>query len=648
MRKYLFIFFLIFTIKSVAQDKGIKSSPIDTLKLKLSRAKNDSMTIDAYYLFSKMKGVSTSAIDSVFEKISQFTLTTNCKNKALSLYRMGQITEKRSSDEDAVHHFLNALKTAEDCNYSWVLGRTYYQLGKINDKLDNPKVTIEYYHKARYYEDKGQPNQTIGEIYHTFALIYKDLGKTDSSLFYGNKCLENYIQLKDKKWIGKSYNVIGLTYKRAGEFKKSIEYLEKALAIAKELNNKRDWAGVCINISNSYKRLHQFDEAIKYGKEGTYLAYEIKEGDYFRNGLSALAEIHTRKKDYKQAVYYYKRHLDVSDSVKAKTIDNSLQELQQKYESDKKDHELKAKENSLKLADTKNSIKNLLITFSLVALLLAVIAVIFIFRSYSQSKKNAIELSQKNYLIAEKNKEITDSINYAKNIQNSLLSSKELFSKHVKEHFILLRPKDIVSGDFYWAKQTNTGFFIMCADCTGHGVPGAFMSLLGISYLNEITNNPQFEKPDIILNELRKRFIDNFSLNNNKDGMDASLIKLSGKHLEMAAANNPIWIIRNKQCIVIKPNKFPIGKHHGEIQEFSLNGFQLIENDLILMFTDGFADQFGGPKNKKYKYKKLEQFIIDKSDVPFNELQPMLENELKEWKGKNEQIDDVLVIGIRV
>jgi serine phosphatase RsbU (regulator of sigma subunit) len=300
------------------------------------------------------------------------------------------------------------------------------------------------------------------------------------------------------------------------------------------------------------------------------------------------------------------------------------------------------------MVEAANSKKNVLIIFSAIALLMTIVAIAFIYRSYLINKKSAKDLFQKNKLIEEKNKEITDSINYAKNIQSSLLASDEIFSKNVKEHFIFFRPKDIVSGDFYWAQNTEEGFLVMCADCTGHGVPGAFMSLLGISHLKEICGKLKNLKPDRILNELRKQFIENFSLSNSKDGMDASLIKINGMELEMAAANNPIWIIRDNSCIHMKPNKFPIGKHHGEIQEFSLNTLELKNNDLLILFTDGFADQFGGPKNKKYKYKQLEEFILKNSQLPLRNLNAMLEEELKVWKGKNEQIDDVLVIGIRI
>lgn len=289
-----------------------------------------------------------------------------------------------------------------------------------------------------------------------------------------------------------------------------------------------------------------------------------------------------------------------------------------------------------------------MISLSTVALIMAIIASVFIFRSYKQSKRNALQLSFKNKVIEEKNKEITDSINYAKNIQQSLITSEKVFTANLKDHFILYLPKDIVSGDFYWAQKVGQEFLLMCADCTGHGVPGAFISLMGIGYLKEIVNQKQLTRPDLIFNELRDKIIESFSASNNKDGMDASLVKLNGLKLEVSAANNSIWIFRGNENLVVKPDKFPIGNYLGESKPFSNNTIQLHENDLVVMFTDGYADQFGGPNNKKHKYKALEKLISQNQQLPLEQLKRILTNNLNTWRGNNDQVDDVLVIGFRV
>jgi serine phosphatase RsbU (regulator of sigma subunit) len=171
---------------------------------------------------------------------------------------------------------------------------------------------------------------------------------------------------------------------------------------------------------------------------------------------------------------------------------------------------------------------------------------------------------------------------------------------------------------------------------------------MGIGNLKELVNQKQLTRPDVILNELRERIIESFGMSNNKDGMDASLLKLNGFQMQVAAANNPIWIIRNNENLVVKPDKFPVGNYLGELSPFSLNTIQLQTNDLVLMYTDGYADQFGGPNNKKHKNKAIEKLILDNHHLPLDKIQQLLLNNFQQWKGTNEQVDDVLVIGFRV
>ena len=262
------------------------------------------------------------------------------------------------------------------------------------------------------------------------------------------------------------------------------------------------------------------------------------------------------------------------------------------------------------------------------------------------------EINHQRKLLEEKNKDITDSINYAKRIQTALMASDSLLTKNLPEYFILYKPKDIVSGDFYWAEKLQDKFLIATCDCTGHGVPGAFMSLLGVSFLNEITKERNITRPDLIFNHLRDDIIK--ALNpegkeEGKDGMDAVLCSFDFAKMEMEAscANNPMWILRNNEWIEINPDKFPIGMQ-GDLKPFSLQKFQLQKGDLIYTFTDGYADQFGGEKGKKFKYKNLQQVLFDHSSESMGGQKKILNDTIEKWKGDLEQVDDILVVGIRV
>lgn len=264
-------------------------------------------------------------------------------------------------------------------------------------------------------------------------------------------------------------------------------------------------------------------------------------------------------------------------------------------------------------------------------------------------------IMQQKAIIEEKQKEILDSINYAKRIQFSLLAGDSLLQHHLHEHFIVFNPKDVVSGDFYWGTALEDGSFIyITADCTGHGVPGAFMSLLNISKLSQIVNENKITKPDLILNQVRLEIIQALNAEGvkeeSKDGMDAVLCKLDIKNmkLEYASANNPFYIIRNNELLTCKADKMPVGKGHDDSVLFTYNQIALHKNDMIYTFTDGYADQFGGPKGKKFKYKQLEEVLLSIHHLPMTDQKSILNQKFISWKGNLEQVDDVLIIGVRI
>ena len=318
-------------------------------------------------------------------------------------------------------------------------------------------------------------------------------------------------------------------------------------------------------------------------------------------------------------------------------------------------------------------LKNIMI-FGLLGLI--VLAIVF-FRIIKQKKKDNKIIMQQKLEVEEQHKEITDSINYAERIQAAVLTSKDEWNKISKEHFVLFKPRDIVSGDFFWAhhnEEKNISIWAT-ADCTGHGVPGAFMSMLGIGFLNEIVIENGIVKPNEILNELRSKIIKALVKNKadieQKDGMDISLCILdkNTNTLEFSGANNSIWILKNhadlsseeiensktiihptneKAIIEIKADKQPVGAYVENIKPFNSSYVKLNKDDVVISFTDGYPDQFGGIKGKKLKYKPFKQFFLDNSSHSLENLKLNLEHSFNDWKGDLEQIDDVCVVAVKV
>ena len=280
------------------------------------------------------------------------------------------------------------------------------------------------------------------------------------------------------------------------------------------------------------------------------------------------------------------------------------------------------------------------------------------------------DIRDKNTIIEQKNKDITDSINYAKRIQQAILSSPEEIKKIVPESFILFKPKDIVSGDFYWFAHRGSTVFIAAADCTGHGVPGGFMSMIATSFLQEVVNEKEIISPNKILDEMRTKITSALKQKGdameNKDGLDIALCTINNHTLHFAGANNPLWVVRKGSfeskteqekiyidnvngysLIEFFPDKQPIGTHPYP-QPFTNHTMQLRKGDALYLFSDGYADQFGGPKRKKFMYRNFADLIISIQDKSIDEQKNILEKTIEEWRGNLEQIDDILVIGIRV
>ncbi len=287
--------------------------------------------------------------------------------------------------------------------------------------------------------------------------------------------------------------------------------------------------------------------------------------------------------------------------------------------------------------------------------MLSVFAILFYVVRYFKQDSDEFEkiIEEKKTELAEKNKEIVDSINYAKRIQHTLLANTSLLNKNLPEYFLLFKPKDIVSGDFYWATQHNNKFYLAVCDSTGHGVPGAFMSLLNISFLNEAISERKIEQPHEILNHCRRRLIENISQEGAKDGMDGILVcfekvaALAETRITYAAANNAPVIVSNNTVTYLPCDKMPVG--HGEKEEsFTLQTVQAKKGDRFYLYTDGYADQFGGPKGKKFKYKQLNELLLNSSNRSLNDQKTILEKTFTDWQGRLEQVDDVCIIGIKV
>jgi len=270
-------------------------------------------------------------------------------------------------------------------------------------------------------------------------------------------------------------------------------------------------------------------------------------------------------------------------------------------------------------------------------------------------KERTVRIEHQKEEIEEQKKHIMDSIYYARRIQNAILPSYRMIDNYLSSYFILYLPKDIVSGDFYWMHEIDNLFMMAAVDCTGHGVPGAFMSIVGFNQLNQSVTVKKARRASDILDELNKGVITTLNENRSdssiKDGMDLALcvFDFAAKKVEFGGANNPLVLIRDNKVTKYKGDRFPIGAYEGtKRQQFKNNEIELLDGDCLYLFSDGYADQFGGPENKKFMYRRFEQLLLEINSKPMEVQKEFLQNRINEWMGTNDQVDDILVIGIRI
>ena len=587
--------------------------------------------------------------NTIHKKIGTIYFYTENYTKALEYYL---INLKVSEQEKNTEQINGALSN---------IGNIYKEQGKLKE--------------AYGYLNRSMQNSLKDKDYHTLCIaevnmgnLYNEWFKKKGGNFYLDSALYYYLEAHkimtnnpDSAILGMLYCNIANVYTDKKERDLAITYYIKAIAIREKTQDYAQMAILYQDLASCYIEMHQLDKAKKYLDLGIGYAKE-------NNALGDLSELYQEyaafyeiQHNFKKAYEYQVLYKQYADSVFNEEGVEKRKEIEMNFSFEKEREKQKAEEEKKEVIRKEEKKRSAwYIAISIGGIFISVFIALIIFRNFKRSQrahaiisKQKTEIEKQKHFVEEKNKEVMDSIHYAKRIQRALLTSENYFKKHVSDFFIFYKPKDIVSGDFYWALNLNNKFYLATADCTGHGVPGAFMSLLNISFLNEVIIEKKITRPDLILDEIRNDIIKALNPEGNeaaKDGMDCSLccFDFEKMELQVAAANNPVWIMRNNIILEIKPDKMPVGMYADEIKPFSLQIFKLEKGDTVYTFTDGYADQFGGPKGKKFKYKQLENNLIANNYKPLAEQKEILSQAFDKWKEGLEQVDDVLLIAIKV
>ncbi len=640
------------------------------------------------------------------EKAHQKAKEYNNKNEeGKALYFMGTAFLDAGNFLKSLTKYKQSIKIFEDLGESGLAARIYIDLGAVYKKWGKFDTAIVVYQKAlKIQEDikdiKGQAN-TLANIGNIYFFLKENT--------YLDKALENYNQAlvlfkKEKNEWGQAMVLlnIGWIYQNREQYEKAEVFAKKTLKINKKNKYQQGMAFAYELLASLKKGTKEYAEAEKYYKKAINITEKadnakqipllLKEmGDmyqmwgkkeksllYFEKAVQELkargqiketsdcykeiANLYDDKKNYKEALFNFREHKKLEDSIYNKQMHKTISEMQTKYETEKKDLQIKNQKEEIK---RQNFQRNFFIAGFIIVMLFS----LALFRLFSEKKKANVKLADQNILlenqnleiiqqrdkIFQQNQNITDSIQYASRIQNAILPQEEFIRREMPEHFILFKPRDIVSGDFYWIGVKEGKLVVVAADCTGHGVPGAFMSMLGVSFLNEIVNSETELKASNILDRLRDNIIHSLHQTGKedeaKDGMDIALCIIDRKEmrLQFAGAYNPLYLIREGKIEQIKADRMPIGIYFVKQKPFKNNELEIKKDDVIYIFSDGFPDQFGGEQGKKFMSKNFKNHLLNIHDKPMKEQKEILDKEHIKWMGeKYEQTDDVLVIGLKI
>lgn len=623
------------------------------------------------------------------------------KGEALYYNSIGIIYKVQGNYEKAIDSYIKSLKIKEIIGDRHGIAQTYSNIGNIYKIQDINDKALEYYLKSQIiYEELGNKNG-MSTCYLNIGNVYSALGKDDNALDYYIKSIGIFEEIGNKEQAIYCYINSGSIYQEKGNYTKAISCYEKALFITNEIGSNSYIADVYIalskffveisekNLSSYGSRFSNLQKAVDYGNKALLFARRVNSLSQENSANQILMESYKMLGYNSKALEFAYAYIETTDSLYAIQKTKVLADMEGRYQNEKKQKEIEilAKDNII--AKERAQKQKITILSISIGLGLLVFLVTFILRRLQITRRQKKLIEEQNNEIKEKNEElnqlneevsaqrdnlelmnveltlqrdqiahqhedITASINYASRIQQAMLPPQEIVAKHYPEYFVMYRPCQIVSGDFYWFKQFKNIMYIAAADCTGHGVPGAFMSMLGLSLLNETIGPRDANPPHVSLNEIRKRLKKTLHQTGERgeqqDGMDIALcmIDLETNIVQFAGAYNPFYLVRNNEIIVYKGDRMPIGIHPNDNESFTTKEIHLKPNDCFYIFSDGYVSQTGGNDFRKLKSSRLQEILLQINDQPMSTQKKILEVTFDDWKGHYEQVDDVLMLGIKL
>jgi serine phosphatase RsbU (regulator of sigma subunit) len=618
-------------------------------------------------VISYRKGNYPGAVDLLKTALMIAQLSNDSITQSLAYNNLGNANAYMGDHTKALEYYFKGLNIEEKISVKNNLHWYYSNIANLYSEQKNFKKAFEYAFKAVKVEEATKNKGALSVTLSNIAGMHSSSENYDSALYYYMRALPMAEELKDTFSIALTTSNVALTFTKLKQYQSGYNYSMKSLKICRDKSFK-DLIVYCLqNLGDIDVIFKKYESATKYYEEAITISKQIKSKLLIRDSYLSLANLYKSKDDYGKAYQYYKLYSESKDSVLNEENSKLMTEMNTKYTTEKKEKEielLKKNEDiqNLELAKKKNELdRQRTVSIGIfVGFLLIMIVAVLMYSRFRLKKKANEQLQSAFNLIEEKNTQIeksnvmiTDSITYAKRIQDAILPAPEDLSKSLSnDFFIFYRPSQIVSGDFYWCSTQGNKTIFVVADCTGHGVPGAFMSMIGNTLLNEIVNERKVTSTKKIAELLDEKIIHSLHQHEGTekyDGMDISICSIdkTTKEINFTGAHHAMYTY-NGYLKKIKGDPFSIGGAQQQNAKIFTSQSVQYEKGLRLYFlTDGYCDQSGGEANKRFSSKKFEAMLEQMQDVDMHTQKEKLEQAFEDWKGSTKQRDDILVVGIK-
>ncbi len=565
--------------------------------------------------------------------------------KASALNNIGYVLFYKGNSEKALDYYLKALNLRLKTGNPSELAESYDNLGALYKSIGNTNEAIDYYRKSLKLYIRQKNLQGQANLLGNLGVAYDAREANDSALYYYRSAYTIQTNLGDKSRTAKLMNNMALLWAKEGNYTDAMKVNLNSVKTFTELGDKQ---GLCISLiylARNEFNTENLSKSLEHAKQSLQLAQQLGFPVDIMDAAKLLYEIHLKQNHLKEALDMQLLYATMKDSVNNEEMQKKILQKEFKFDYDSKEALLKAEQDKKDLLTHAELKKQQWAMGFFLSIALALLAIaLLVFQTLKTTRRQ-------NQIIEEKNRDILDSITYAKRLQEAILPPLSLVSTHLPESFVLYKPKDIVAGDFYWMKKINDTLLIAAADSTGHGVPGAMVSVVCSNALNRAVSEFQLLDTGQILDKTRDLVLETFagSPSQVKDGMDISLLSINKatKKISWSGAYNNLYYTDNGQLSEIRGDKQPIGQSENPVP-FTSHSLPFSTDHVFYLLTDGFADQFGGPNGKKYKYKQLENKLLAISDKPLGLQKELLDTEFENWKSSLEQLDDVTIIGLKI